>query len=155
VAASVEIDPIHCAVHHFNFPYAATICASVVDISGDEIRRRAKLDKVDIDVVCGGAPCQGFSLIGQRALDDPRNQLVFHFVRLVKELQPKFFVFENVKGLTVGAHKKFLAEVVASLQEIGYELLLPWRVLNAADFGVPQDRRRLFLIGARKGIRLP
>lgn len=155
VAASVEIDPIHCAVHHFNFPYATTICASVVDISGDEIRRRANLDEVDIDVVCGGAPCQGFSLIGQRALDDPRNQLVFHFVRLVKELQPKFFVFENVKGLTVGAHKKFLAEVVASLQEIGYELLLPWRVLNAADFGVPQDRRRLFLIGARKGIRLP
>ncbi len=155
VAASVEIDPIHCAIHHFNFPYSATICASVTQLTGAEIRRRASLGNREIDVVCGGAPCQGFSLIGQRAMDDPRNQLVFHFVRLVDELRPKYFVFENVKGLTVGTHKKFLLEVVEALQAIGYNILLPWKVLNAAEFGVPQDRRRLFLIGARRGFLLP
>ena len=155
VSAAVEIDPIHCAIHHYNFPNAATICASVVDISGDDIRRRAEIGKRDVDVLCGGAPCQGFSLIGRRALDDPRNQLVFHFVRLVSELRPKYFVFENVKGLTVGTHKKFLSEVVDAMTAAGYEVLLPWQVLNAADFGVPQDRKRLFLIGARKGLPLP
>lgn len=155
VAAAVEIDPIHCAIHHYNFPQAATICASVVDLSGEDIRRRAEIGKRDIDVLCGGAPCQGFSLMGRRALDDPRNQLVFHFVRLVRELRPKYFVFENVKGLTVGTHKRFLNEVVEEMKTAGYDILLPWQVLNAADFGVPQDRRRLFLIGAQKGLPLP
>ena len=155
VAAAVEIDPIHCAIHHYNFPNAATICASVVDLSGEDIRRRARIGRCDIDVLCGGAPCQGFSLIGRRALDDPRNQLVFHFVRLVAELRPKYFVFENVKGLTVGTHKRFLSEVVDAMTAAGYQVLIPWQVLNAADFGVPQDRKRLFLIGARKDLPLP
>ena len=155
VAAAVEIDPIHCAIHHYNFPSAATICASVVDLSGEDIRRRAEIGKRDIDVLCGGAPCQGFSLMGRRALDDPRNQLVFHFVRLVREMRPKYFVFENVKGLTVGTHKRFLNEVVDEMALAGYDVLLPWQVLNAADFGVPQDRRRLFLMGTRKGLPLP
>ena len=155
IAAAVEIDPVHCAVHEYNFPDCATICRSVVDISGDEIRRKARLGERDIDVVFGGAPCQGFSLIGKRALDDPRNQLVFHYVRLVRELKPKYCVFENVKGLTLGAHSKFLQEIIEALQDAGYDVLLPYKVLNAADFYVPQDRRRLFLIGTRRGHEVP
>jgi DNA (cytosine-5)-methyltransferase 1 len=155
VAAAVEIDPIHCATHEFNFPNSTAICASVVDLTGDEIRSRANLGKLDIDVVFGGAPCQGFSLIGKRSFDDPRNQLVFHYVRLVRELQPKYCVFENVKGLTLGTHAKFLAEIIEALQASDYEVLLPYQVLNAADFAVPQDRRRLFLIAARRGLPLP
>lgn len=155
IAAAVEIDPIHCATHEFNFPYSKAICASVVDITGAEIRHRAELGSVDIDVVFGGAPCQGFSMIGKRALDDPRNQLVFHYVRLVKELRPKFCVFENVKGLTLGKHAKFLDELIGALAQAGYKVVSPYKVLNAADYGVPQDRRRLFLIGARIDQQLP
>ena len=155
VAAAVEIDPIHCATHEFNFPKTTAICASVVDLTGAEICRRAGLGKTDIDVVFGGAPCQGFSLMGKRSFDDPRNQLVFHYVRLVNELRPKYCVFENVKGLTLGAHARFLAEIVEALQASGYEVLLPYQVLNAADFSVPQDRRRLFLVAARRGLPLP
>lgn len=155
VAAAVEIDPIHCAVHEYNFPNSEAICASVVDLTGDEIRRRAGLVDKEIDCVFGGAPCQGFSMIGKRVFDDPRNQLVFHYVRLVRELRPKYCLFENVKGLTVGQHKQFLAELIESLDHAGYDVLLPYKVLNAADYGVPQDRRRLFLIGARKGQPLP
>ena len=155
VSAAVEIDPIHCATHEFNFPKSTAICASVVDLTGAEIRRRAALGKTDIDVVFGGAPCQGFSLMGKRSFDDPRNQLVFHYVRLVNELRPKYCVFENVKGLTLGTHARFLAEIVEALQASGYDVLLPYRVLNAADFSVPQDRRRLFLIAARHGLPLP
>ena len=155
IEAAVEIDPVHCATHEFNFPNSKAICASVVDLTGAEIRRRADLGKTDIDVVFGGAPCQGFSLMGKRALDDQRNQLVFHYVRLVGELQPKFCVFENVKGLTLGKHAQFLDELIVALGDAGYNVLLPYRVLNASDFGVPQDRRRLFLIGARKDQALP
>ena len=155
IAAAVEIDPIHCAVHRFNFPDSTPICASVVELTGDAIRRRAGIGDRAIDVVFGGAPCQGFSLIGKRALDDPRNQLVFHYVRLVRELRPSYCVFENVKGLTVGQHQRFLRELIEAFRDAGYDVLLPYRVLNAADFGVPQDRRRLFLIGAKRGLPLP
>ncbi len=155
VAAAIEIDPIHCATHEFNFPNCKAICASVVDLTGPEVRRKADLLDSEIDVVFGGAPCQGFSMIGKRALDDQRNQLVFHYVRLVKELGPKFCVFENVKGLTLGKHAQFLDELIEALGAVGYTVLLPYRVLNAANFGVPQDRRRLFLIAARSDQRLP
>jgi DNA (cytosine-5)-methyltransferase 1 len=155
IAAAVEIDPIHCATHEYNFPYSPVICASVIDLSGDEIRRRASLGDRDVDVVFGGAPCQGFSLMGKRILDDPRNQLVFHYVRLVQELHPKYCVFENVRGLTIGKHASFLSELIAALGAIGYRVLMPYRVLNAADYGVPQDRRRLFLVAARQDLPLP
>lgn len=155
VVAAVEIDPIHCATHEFNFPKSTAICASVVDLTGDAIRDRAGLGNTDVDVVFGGAPCQGFSLIGKRALADPRNQLVFHYVRLVQEIRPKYCVFENVKGLTLGKHAQFLSELIAALEDAGYSVLQPYRVLNAADFGVPQDRHRLFLMAARSDVVLP
>lgn len=102
VAAAVEIDPIHAAVHAFNFPQCKTICRSVIDLSGADVRREAGIGERQVDVVFGGAPCQGFSMIGKRALDDPRNALVQHFMRLVLELDARYFVFENVKGLTLG-----------------------------------------------------
>lgn len=155
IAAAVEIDPIHCAIHEYNFPYSTSICASVVDLTGQDIRENAKLGSNDIDVVFGGAPCQGFSMIGKRALDDPRNQLVFHYVRLVRELQPKYCVFENVKGLTLGKHSKFLGELIEALEDAGYDVLSPYSVLNAADYGVPQNRHRLFLVATRKGLCKP
>lgn len=155
IVAAVDIDPIHCAAHKFNFPNCATVCKSVIDLTGDELRRRAAIDRRDLDIVFGGAPCQGFSLIGKRALDDKRNQLVHHFVRLVTELKPKYFVFENVKGLTIGKHRRFLQEIIEAFQEAGYSVATDYKVLNAADYGVPQDRRRVFLMGARAGLPLP
>ena len=155
IAAAVEIDPVHCATHERNFPSTRVICASVVDLSGPELLKRAGLKAKDVDVIFGGAPCQGFSMIGKRALDDDRNQLVFHFHRLVMEIRPRFFVFENVRGLTLGKHARFLQELIEAFEGSGYSILKPYQVLNAADFGVPQDRKRLFLIGAREGVSLP
>lgn len=155
VAAAVEIDPIHSSVHEFNFPNCAIVCADASKIAGADIRRAAKLNGARVDVVFGGAPCQGFSLIGKRALDDPRNRLLLEFVRLTVDLDARYFVFENVKGLTVGQPRQLLDELIDTFHDNGYNVLLPYRVLNAAEFGVPQDRRRLFLIGAKKGLPLP
>src|SRR5687768_371803 len=104
VCASVEVDPVHSAVHAWNFPESTMICRSVVGLSGAEIRLLAGIGNKPVDVVCGGAPCQGFSMIGRRALEDPRNELVKEFVRIVVELEARYFVFENVKGITVGKH---------------------------------------------------
>ncbi|MGA2152871.1 MAG: DNA cytosine methyltransferase [Bryobacteraceae bacterium] len=155
VLAAVEYDPIHAAIHEFNFPDCATICRSVADIDGEYIRAHSQAGGSDIDVVFGGAPCQGFSLIGKRAFDDPRNHLVYHFVRLVTELRPKFFVFENVKGLTLGEHRQFLHQIIEEFKGLGYKVESRYRVLNAANYGVPQDRQRLFLLGSRRGMPLP
>ena len=94
-------------------------------------------------------------MIGQRALEDPRNSLVKEFVRIVSELEARRFVFENVKGLTVGRHRGFLDELIAAFRTKGYAVRLPWRVLNAADFGAPQNRERLILFGALEGEALP
>ena len=155
VLASVEIDPIHCATHEYNFPMWTAICASVTEISGDDIRQRSKIGDREVDVVFGGPPCQGFSMMGKRAFDDPRNQLVSHFMRLVKELNAKYFVMENVKGLTLGNHRQFLDEVIENFEENGYHIINPYKVLDASHFGVPQHRERLFLIGCRQGLKLP
>jgi DNA (cytosine-5)-methyltransferase 1 len=155
VLAAVEYDPIHAATHEFNFPHCATICRSVAEIDGEYIRANSAIGRNEVDVVFGGPPCQGFSMIGKRALDDPRNSLVYHFARIVSELKPKYFVFENVRGLTVGAHKRFLQEIIAEFASKGYSVLEDYRVLNAVNYGVPQDRHRLFLMGARSGQKLP
>src|SRR5262249_51029955 len=75
--------------------------------------------------------------------------------RIVGELDADYFVFENVKGLTVGRHRGFLDEVIAAFQDLGYAVRLPWRVLNAVQYGTPQNRERLILIGAKPGLALP
>ncbi|HEY4245397.1 MAG TPA: DNA cytosine methyltransferase [Lacunisphaera sp.] len=155
VVAAVEYDPVHAAAHAFNFPACATMARSVIGLSGEEIRHAAGIGDRKIDVVFGGAPCQGFSLMGQRALDDPRNMLVREFVRIVRELEADYFVFENVKGLTLGPQRKFLDEVIEEFKNAGYSIRHPWRVLNAAAYGTPQDRERLILMGARSRKKVP
>ena len=116
IAAAVEIDPIHAATNEFNFPYCTPICRNVLDICGADIRCIADIGDTDIVVVFGGAPCQGFSMIGKRVLDDPRNALVHHFVRLVLELNPaSFTVWRGIAGLIrVGSRK--LSFCVSSVQ---------------------------------------
>lgn len=155
VVAAVELDPIHAAIHEVNFAYATTFCRNATAVTGDEIRARSALGSREVHAVVGGAPCQGFSLIGKRALDDPRNALLSEFARIVLELQPRYFVLENVAGLTVGDHRKLLDEVIELFGQGGYQVLQPYRVLQAAEFGTPQSRRRLLLIGAREGVPLP
>jgi DNA (cytosine-5)-methyltransferase 1 len=154
VACAVEIDPVACAAHKFNFPETAVICKSAEDVTAADIRASG-LGDANVSVVFGGSPCQGFSMMGKRSLDDPRNALVGHFMRIVIDLEAEYFVLENVRGLTIGPHKQFLQELVEGFQAAGYDVLLPWKVLNASSFGVPQNRERLFIVGARRGLALP
>ena len=155
IVSAVDIDPIHCAVHKYNFPHTAVIPRSITDLSGKEILAAAGVKQREVDCVFGGSPCQGFSLIGQRSLDDPRNRLVKEFVRIVVELRARTFVFENVKGLTVGKQRAFLDELVDEFSQVGYNVRVPWQVLNAGHFATPQSRERLILLGARSGVELP
>ncbi len=123
-------------------------CSDITTVRGLDLLAQLGLKPGDVDVVAGGPPCQGFSMIGKRALDDPRNALVREFVRVVGEVRPRAFVFENVQGLTVGKHRAFLDEVISEFRRLGYRMTDQWQVLDASWFGVPQRRRRLFLMGA-------
>jgi DNA (cytosine-5)-methyltransferase 1 len=102
-----------------------------------------------IDLVFGGPPCQGFSIMGKRDFDDNRNNLVSQFHRLVIELNPRYFVMENVPGMAAGEYKNWLLELIDKFEDSGYHV--EKGILNAADFGVPQKRKRLFIIGSFQG----
>ena len=105
----------------------------------------------DITLVCGGPPCQGFSMANrQRILDDPRNQLYKAYLTFLSYVRPKFFVMENVKGM---ANK--IEEIKENFTEyLGEEYLFDYKLLRAQDFGVPQNRERFIMIGNRMGISL-
>ena len=103
----------------------------------------------EVDVVIGGPPCQGFSMSGKREEDDPRNQLIFHYLRIIEELNPKAFVMENVQGLVNLAGGKFYNQIVEGFCKLGYSV--ESKVLTASDYGVPQNRKRIFFIGNRLG----
>ena len=102
-----------------------------------------------IGVVIGGPPCQGFSNAGWRNPDDKRNQLFKEFVQIVDELQPEIFVMENVPGILTMRKGEAIKEIIASFEAIGYNVNAPFK-LNAEDFGVPQKRRRVVIIGTMK-----
>src|SRR5262249_5890383 len=107
-----------------------------------------------LDCVFGGPSCQGFSVIGSRDPADRRNQLVHEFARVVLAMRPRWFVLENVPGLVSPAYREVLSKLAADLTEGGYLLGDPW-VLNASDYSVPQDRKRVFIVGAREDQSLP
>lgn len=99
-----------------------------------------------VDLLVGGSPCQSFSMVGKRrGLEDFRGLLVYQFIRLVKEIQPKIFIFENVKGLLSHNSGETWEILSHSFKGLGYQLQA--KVLNAKDFGIPQNRERLFVVG--------
>ncbi len=151
VLLAVDRDPYHVATHHRNFPYGKSIMASVAELTADAIRQHLPHGS-EVALVYGGPPCQGFSTMGLRDAGDPRNTLVDHFARIVSEVQPRAFVMENVPGMNTGDTSSIFDHAVRRFREAGYRLAWPVRVLNAADFGVPQQRKRLFVLGVRQDV---
>lgn len=123
----------------------------VASLRGDEIL--AKIDKKvgEVDILAGGPPCQAFSVFGRRAgIADKRGKLVFEYARLLNEIRPRVFVFENVYGLLTVQNGEVFAEVCSSLSEPGkVSYKVAWTRLNAQDFGVPQSRDRVIVVGVR------
>ena len=109
----------------------------------------------ECDIVLGGPPCQGFSVhrINGAGIDDPRNRLIHRYFDFVRELRPKVFLMENVPGILWDRHKKFLREFYRSGAEAGYDVYSP-AVLDARDYGIPQRRKRVFILGVRDDIDL-
>jgi DNA (cytosine-5)-methyltransferase 1 len=116
---------------------------SITEIKSEEVP--------DCDGIIGGPPCQSWSEAGAlRGLGDKRGQLFFDFIRILSDKQPKFFLAENVSGMLLPVHRKSLENIKMLFRECGYEL--SFQLLNASDYGVPQDRKRVFFIGYRKDL---
>ena len=136
--AFAEFDAFPSAVLKYQFPHVPNV--------GDVTKHEWKQYKGKCELIVGGSPCQSFSVAGRRlGLDDPRGNLALHFLRIIEEVQPTWFIFENVPGLLSSDDGRDFAAFLATVENIGYGCA--YRVLDAQYFGVPQRRRRLFVVG--------
>jgi DNA (cytosine-5)-methyltransferase 1 len=141
--------------HKLNFPNIPFINRDIALISSEEI---ATYIDGELDVMAGGPPCQGFSTIGKRSSSDPekrsahdpRNELVITYAKLISDLKPKFIVMENVKGILTMDKGAYLNNVLNLLRNAGYNV--DYKLINMADYGVPQIRQRVIILGNRLGL---
>lgn len=132
--------------YRHNAPEVDAQCMDIHDL--DDKMMSAHFNKKEIAGIIGGPPCQGFSTVGRREIDDPRNQLYLEYCRIVKAISPAFFVIENVKGLTTLNNGAVKEDILERFTSMGYHV--SFKILNAADFGVPQNRKRVFFVGMKK-----
>ncbi len=154
VVCAVEMDSDACKTHAANFRNVAFFDGDISRFLRDEkkgVPGQRALTEAGIDLVYGGPPCQGFSQIGPRKLNDPRNRLYKEFVRVVRELQPAMFVMENVPNMMSMNSGHFRSKILNAFRRAGYKrtAIIP---LIASDFGVPQHRRRIFVFGLKDGL---
>lgn len=136
-----DFDKDSCRTHEA-WSHAQVVCGDIGKIDTDDIP--------DTDIILGGFPCQGFSLSGPRKIDDSRNALYRHYVRIVKAKQPLAFVGENVKGLLTMAGGQIIDAIIQDFSDCGYNVF--YKLVNAMDYEVPEDRERVIIIGFRKDL---
>lgn len=145
---SLDNEKTFCKTYKKNFPKHFLVEKRIEDLTKNDIKKIIGNRKVD--VIIGGPPCQGFSMagnIGRLFIDDPRNHLFKEFIRVVDIIKPSFFVMENVARLYTHNNGKTKEEIISKFKKIGYKV--ECKVLNSADYGVPQIRKRVIFIGSR------
>jgi DNA (cytosine-5)-methyltransferase 1 len=149
VRAAVELDRFACETSRFNFPRTPLFEGDIHDfmMAESDHARKYQLEK-GVDLVFGGPPCQGYSQIGTRRLDDERNLLYREFLRIVTALRPRVFLMENVPNLALLNRGYFRRLILSDCRHAGYGNSIMLRV-SAADFGVPQTRQRVIFVGIR------
>lgn len=144
---AVEWDDNAVATFRLNFPDVPVYHGDIAALSVDTVLAQAGVAPGALDVLDGSPPCQGFSTAGKRVLDDPRNSLFREYVRLLRGLQPRAFVMENVSGMVKGKMKLVFVDILRELKASGYRVSA--RLLNAMYFDVPQSRQRMIFVGVR------
>lgn len=144
----IEIDKDASETLKHNRPEWNVICDDISNISSQDLSQVFSINKGELDLLSGGAPCQAFSYAGKRlGLEDARGTLFYHYALFLEKLQPKVFLFENVKGLLTHDKGKTYQTMTKIFEEAGYDLHKD--VLNAWDYGVAQKRERLITVGIR------
>lgn len=147
IVGHVEIEPSANLIYESNFPHSKLLGTDVCNISEGDVNEWKKMFG-DIDIIIGGPPCQGFSLAGNRNPNDARNQLYNQYAKIVNMVKPKVFVMENVFNMTTMKDTDeilFIDKIKERFYEYGYELNINY--INAKDYGVPQSRERVIIIG--------
>lgn len=132
--------------YNYNRGKNVAVCDDIHNWDDEFLEKLIKDD--DIVGIIGGPPCQGYSTVGTRNVNDPRNHLYKEYCRIVEKVRPEFFVIENVKGLTTLCGGAFKEDIMSRFSALGYNV--KFQVLNAADYGVPQNRYRAFFVGMKK-----
>jgi len=146
---AAELDPKAIAAHRRNFPRTTHLQVDLAEIDGEGLLRLLGVERDRIDGIIGGPPCQGFSCIGQRRRDDPRNELYVDFFRVLSQIRPRFFLVENVPGILSDGNSRTRAAALAELNG-AYAIVGPM-TLVAHEYGAPTTRARVFLVGYRPG----
>jgi DNA (cytosine-5)-methyltransferase 1 len=146
VAVANEINKHASMTYKINHPNTKMIEKDIRKVKAREV---IDITGPDIFLVAGGPPCQGVSIAGRKDINDPRNLLFKEFIKMVGKLEPRFFLMENVTGLLIINKGNFIREIEKHFEDIGY--FVSKRTFNSIDFNVPQSRRRIFIIGSRKG----
>lgn len=150
VLLAIEWEQNAVDTYRLNHPETILLHRDIATVSGAEILESTGLKVGELDIFDGSPPCQGFSTMGKRQIEDPRNQLFQEYVRLLQELQPKVFVMENVSGLVKGKMKPVFVEILKALKACGYRVKA--RLMDAQYYGVPQRRKRVIFIGVRNDL---
>lgn len=160
VLAAVELDRFAAQTYRANFRDVQLFEGDVHHFMNEsspewrsERERFKSLENADIDLLFGGPPCQGYSQIGTRILDDPRNELYLQYIRVLKLLRPRVFLMENVPNMLLLAKGRFKREVLEALSDAGYSNSTV-RIVVASDYGVPQVRRRAIFFGVRDDLEV-
>ena len=148
---AIDFDKNSCDTLKANFKFPVWQ-KDIKEVTPDEILKFCKIKKGDLDILDGSPPCQGFSTAGKRNLNDSRNDLFEEFVRLIKGLQSKVFVMENVSGMIKGGYKGKFNEILQTLKDTGYNVKV--KLMNAMWYEVPQSRERVFFIGIRNDLNI-
>lgn len=160
IVGAIEKIAIYCKTHEVNFPQSKTVCADMAEMLPGKFESITNIREGDIDVVIGGPPCQSFSTIGtpkinfiskNDGLTDPRNYLFKPYLDFVKYYKPSIFVMENVPALQTKYKGALFTHLLEEVDKLGYTPHVA--VLNASDYGVPQIRRRLIIIGTRNNLQ--
>lgn len=155
VIAGIDINKKYISSFKHNFPLASAITDNISDIEPSTFARSIGVEQGELDILSGGPPCQGFSKNVPRRyryLEDPKNMLVLSFLEYAEYLKPRLIIMENVAEMKNGFEGQYTDEVVSRLTEAGYNV--SYAVLNAAEYGVPQRRRRAFFLASREGYKL-
>jgi DNA (cytosine-5)-methyltransferase 1 len=147
---AADHDPHACRVLRANFPEVHVHEGDITALSVNAVLDAGGLEPGELDVLDGSPPCQGFSMAGKRRSGDGRSRLFEQYVRLLEGLQPRALVMENVPGMIRGKMRLVFVEVLTALEGAGYRVSA--RVLNAAHYGVPQNRERVIFVGLRGGV---
>ena len=147
---AIDFEPHAIECFKLNFPKVPCWQRDIKTVTGKEILDFCRIQKGDLDLLDGSPPCQGFSIAGKRQINDLRNDLFQHYWRLVKDLEPKIFIMENVPGMMKGKMKGLFIEIMKTLKSGNYKVKC--KLMNAKYYNVPQSRERLIFIGVRNDI---